>query len=510
MARLRRSDVWHLAAGLSAVGAVTLIYAGWLGVTHAAIVSTSFLLVVLLVAATGRLWIAVVISLASFFCFNYFFLPPVGTWTVSDPLNWLALLALLGVSMVASHLSAVARDQTREALERRDDLVRLLDLSRDVLGMTAGTDGLPALARSVATRFELTFVAVALQRAGCWDVCRAGAEHLTLDEQALSAAFAAAVQSRTAADVTGTGRGAASRVAGFGGRTVQLVALRAEDRPVGFLATGGRSLHAGTLDNVAGLAVLAIERARLLEERKAAEITRHSEELKSALLMSIGHDLRTPLAAIRVAADNILAGDLQSHERVEQAAVIQAEAERLSRLFENILELVRLDAGAVTADARWVHPSEIVEAARAQAARTLQNHELVVDVDHDVPVRFDPRLAAGALAHVLENAAQYSPPGSRIDVGVAAGAQQLCLSVRDRGPGLSAEDLAGLFDRFYRGTAARSRGAGTGLGLAIARGLLAVAGGQIRARNAPGGGAEFVIEVPVRSRALVPALRSTA
>jgi two-component system sensor histidine kinase KdpD len=197
---------------------------------------------------------------------------------------------------------------------------------------------------------------------------------------------------------------------------VRLVPLRVGARAVGLLAAAGRPVEPGTLDALAGVAAIAIERAHFLEERKAAELARQSEELKSALLASLGHDLRTPLTAIRVAASNLQASWLADGDRREQSDVILTEVERLSRLFQNILEMARIDAGALSADVRWVHPSEILEAARDQVEHTLSRHRLEVDEMQERLVRLDPRLTASALAHLLENAAQYTAPGTSIAV----------------------------------------------------------------------------------------------
>ena len=161
---------------------------------------------------------------------------------------------------------------------------------------------------------------------------------------------------------------------------------------------------------------IGIERAQFLEERKAGELTRQSEQLKTALLASLGHDLRTPLTAIRVAAANLQAGALSRDGAPGQSDLIQAEVERLQRLFQNILEMARLDAGGVATERALDPPSEIVAAARDQVEHTLRQHVVAVNIEPDVPVRLDPRLTASALAHVLENAAQYSPAGSTIDV----------------------------------------------------------------------------------------------
>src|SRR6185436_16793867 len=165
-------------------------------------------------------------------------------------------------------------------------------------------------------------------------------------------------------------------------------------------------------------------------------------------------------------------------ERQEQSDLILSEVERLTRLFQNILEMARIDAGAVTTESRWTHPSEIIAAAREQVEQTLQGHELRTDIDRDVPVRLDPRLTATALAHLLENASQYSPPGMPIDVSTRLSGDGLTIQVRDHGPGLAPQDLPHVFERFYRGGASKARVSGTGMGLWIARGLLAVERGR--------------------------------
>jgi two-component system sensor histidine kinase KdpD len=277
---------------------------------------------------------------------------------------------------------------------------------------------------------------------------------------------------------------------------IRLVPLRVGTRPIGLLAAAGRPIEAGTLDTLGGVVAIAIERAHLLEERKAGELARQSEELKSALLASVGHDLRTPLTAIRVAATNIQASSLAPDDRLDQTRLILAEVERLTRLFQNILEMARIDAGGIAVESRWTHPSEIVAAARGQVEQTLRQHEVSVKVDPDVPVQLDPRLTATALAHLLENAAQYAPSGSTIDVHASITEEGLVIHVRDHGPGIASADLPHLFERFYRGDAARARASGTGMGLWIARGLLAAEAGRVWAENRPDGGAQFTIAVP--------------
>jgi two-component system, OmpR family, sensor histidine kinase KdpD len=487
------SEWLRLAAGLGAVAAVTAA-CRWLGVVNAATVSTTFLLVVLVVAATSRLWVALTVSTVAVLCFNFFFLPPLGTFVVAEPQNWLALISFLAVSLVASNLSAVARARTAEALGRRDEQARLFDLSRDVLVLPDSRAALTALARAVARRFDLEYLAIALPADDTWDVSAAGAEDITLDPKQLAVALAAAQTTLEFDAYSRTYSGHRELTAD--GRIIRLVPLRVGTRPIGLMAASGRPVDPGTLDALAGVVAIAIERANLLQERKAAELTRQSDELKSALLASIGHDLRTPLTAIRVAAANLREAGLPPADRLEQSDLIQAEVERLARLFQNLMDLARIDTGAVARDTRRVHPSEIVAAAREQVEHLLRGHPLDVTVDPDVPVRLDPRLTASALAHLLENAAQYAPEGTPIAVRAGVVGDRLEISVRDHGPGIAPADLPRVFDRFYRGENARTRTSGTGMGLWIARGFLAAQHGRVWAGNAGGGGAVFSIAVP--------------
>lgn len=493
-----RSDPVRFVVALGAVALVTATLSLWLHASNTATVSTIYLLVVLVVAATSSLWVAIVTSVASMLCLNFFFLPPVGAFTIADPQNWVALFAFLAVSLVASNLSAVARARTEEAVGRRDELARLFDLSRDVLLMTESGEALSVLARAVARRFDLSFIAVAVPRGNEWDIHEAGLDTVQLDTRQLTTAFAAAQASLEFDAYSRTYAGHQTMT--LDGRDIRLVPLRVGTKPIGLLAAGGRPVEPGTLDTLAGVVAIAIERAHLLEERKAGELTRQSEQLKTALLASIGHDLRTPLTAIRVAAANITGPELTGEERNDQRDVILAEVERLTRLFENILEMARIDAGAVTSQARWTYPSEIVAVARDQVEHALGGRKVTVSIEKDVPIKVDPRLTATALAHLLENAAQYTPQQSAIDITAGLSEEGAGFIVRDHGVGIAPTELPHVFERFYRGEASKGRASGTGMGLWIARGLLAIERGRVWAENCPDGGAQFTIMVPAAVR----------
>jgi two-component system sensor histidine kinase KdpD len=473
------ADVRQLFLGFAGIALITFLLWWWPNLSNATTVALGFLIVVLLVAATSRLWVAVTTSIAAMLAFNFFFLPPVGAFVIADPHNWIALFAFLVVSLVASNLSSVARDRTRVAETRRDELARLLDLSRDVLLITDSQEAHARLAGFIARRFDLDYAAICVPHESEWVVFRAGPRELTLDPQGLSSAFSSAqIEHRFTAD------------------GVSLIPLRLGTKPIGMVAAAGRPLEPGTFDAVAGIAAIALERAQFLDERKSAELARQSEELKSALLASLGHDLRTPLTAIRVAASNLQATWPSEQERREQSDIILAEVDQLTRLFQNILEMARIDAGAVTEDMRWVAASEIVDAARSRVEHTLRGRNVRISVESDRLARLDPRLTTAALSQLLENAAQYSAADLPIDVVATIDGSGLTLAVRDHGPGIPPADLPHVFERFYRGSNAKRRRSGTGMGLAIARGILAVERGTISAENCEDGGACFTMIVP--------------
>jgi two-component system, OmpR family, sensor histidine kinase KdpD len=498
MMRTSWAEMARLAAGLSAVLGTTALYSQWLEVSNATTVALTFLLIVLVVAATSRLWVAATTSVVAMLSFNFFFLPPVGTWTIADPQNWVALFAFLAVSLVATNLSSRARALTREAISRRDELARLFDLSREVLLTTEGREAISALARSVARRFDLSYVAIALPRSTNWDLFEAGPLTISLDTNQLSMAFAGAESGLEFDAYTRTYSG--HRTMTVGDHAVRLVPLRVGTKAIGLLAATGRPVEPGTLDALAAVVAIGIERVALLDERKAAEVAKRGEELKTALLASLAHDLRTPLTAIRVAASNLQAPAVSPEQQREQSGLILEEAERLGRLFENILEMARIDAGTVATEFRWAHPSEIITAARDQVERAVGHHKLEIEVDPDTPVRIDPRLTASAIAHVIENAAQYSPALTAITVKAAVTPDGLVITVRDRGPGIAPADLPRLFERFYRGAAAKAYSSGTGMGLSIARGLVAAEHGRIWGENCADGGAQFTIVVPAEAK----------
>jgi two-component system sensor histidine kinase KdpD len=455
-------------------------------------IALTFLLIVLATATLARLRIAIVMSMVAMLVLNFFFLPPIGTFTIADPQNWIALFAFLLVAMIASNLSAAAQERAREAISRRNELSRLFDLTRDVLLTTETAGALDVLARHVARRFDLARVAICLPTDGGWQVHQGGAEEVAIDVAVLDTSLAKA---RGTIEFDAYQRAYGGHIRTGEGNDIAIVPLRHGTKAIGLLAAVSSTLDIGTLDAVAGVVAIAIERAQFLEERDAAKLVKQKADLAATLLASLSHDLRTPLTAIKVAVEN-LRGDLPPAERVAQANAAITELDRLTRLFQDLLDMARIDAAGITIDREWVESGDVVDAAVALVQHTLQGRSVRVDADADLSVEIDPRLTSVALSHLLENAAQYSPADGEIAVHARVERDGLHVSVTDHGPGLDPGELDHLFERFYRGRAARQSTFGTGMGLSITRGLLAAAGGRVWAENVPGAGARFSMFVP--------------
>jgi two-component system sensor histidine kinase KdpD len=508
MAERRLRDFVDLLLGNAVIAVLVALYRGWFSTLNPATISLSFLLVILVVATQSRLWVAVATAVVATAALNFFFLPPIGTFTIADPHNWVALLVFLIVAIVASNLSSAARARAREAIARRDEVTRLFDLSRDILLTTESASALPSLARHAARRFELDTLALFLPREKGWERHEGGIRPSALEEGELDR-FLAKAGGALEFDAHRRTYGGHQTRPGTDGVTEQVVPLRIGTRAIGLLSAAGRGVEPGTLDALAGVAAIAVERAHFLEERKAAELERQRAELASAVLASFSHDLRTPLTAIQVAVSNLVDPEISKEEREGQAELALREVHRLRRIFQFILDMAQVDAG-ISPEREWVLPEDVVDAASALVAQGLSEHRVEVDADSEREVEVDPRLTSGALAHVLENAAQHSPEGSVIRVRAWVDADGFHVSVLDQGPGLDPADLERLFDPFYRGAGSSRHATGVGLGLSITRGLLAAEGGRIWAENAPPEGACFTILVPARSRvaALAPEGRS--
>jgi two-component system sensor histidine kinase KdpD len=487
-------DVVVAIVGIIAIAAIIAVLEGVQRQPNPTIAALLFLLVIFAAATSAHVRVSLGLAVLAMAAFNFFLLAPLYTLTIADPQNWVALFVFVAVAVIASQLSAAVRQRAREAEGRRQEVTRLFDLSRDILLTTDSERAMDDVARYVARRFELPTIAICLPTPTGWAVHQGGERAVEPTSEQLDHALAR-MRGPLEYDARQRAYGGHVVVGQPGQIEITLVPLRLGTKAVGLLATQNPQLELGTLDALGGVVAIAIERAHFLAEQQKADALRQRADLASALLTSFSHDLRTPVTSVRVAVANMQNPDLAPDERRAQAQLAGDELDRLTRLFQDILDMARIDAAAVNAERQWVSPADVVDAAVAYLGPALSGHTLEVDADGLNEIRIDPRLTSTALAHVLENAARYSPPGSAIAVRAWAEGDGAHFVVRDHGPGIDGSDLAHLFEPFYRGQKTR-HATGTGLGLAISRGLLAAEGGRIWYENVKGGGAQFTIRVP--------------
>ncbi len=325
---LRRLSARDAVALIVSLGATALVIAilRLLPDVSATTVALALLLVVLATATTARLSIAIVVSFVAMLVFNFFFLPPVGTLTIVNPQNWIALIAFLIVAVIASNLSAAARNREREAVARGTEVTRLFDLTRDVLLTTDTGRALDVLARQVARRFELSKVAICLPADDGWRIYQGGSADVAVDVDTLNTSLARA-RGTLEFDARQRAYGGHTRI-GNSENGITIVPLRHGVKAVGLLAAVAPALDVGTLDALGGVVAIAIERAQFLVERDAADLVRQKADLAATLLASLSHDLKTPLTAVRAAVDN-LRRELPAAEREGQADLAAAELARL-------------------------------------------------------------------------------------------------------------------------------------------------------------------------------------
>jgi two-component system sensor histidine kinase KdpD len=447
-----------------------------------ATIALTFLIVVLAVASTYGLGPAIVGSIAGTLCFNFFFIPPVGTFTIQEPQNWVALFAFLITAVIASQLSAAARDRAQDAERRRAEVWKLYQLSRAIIATADSDTAISSIARQVLETFELHYCAVFIPDKDRWQrIAVAGQYSLAVDESEIQAAFKASqvLQSDSSAGLT-------------------VAPLKLGVRPIGVVVLSSRDMEPTTVEAIAGLVALALERARFLKEVSHTEALRQSDELKSALLASVSHDLRTPLTSIRAAVDSLLQEEINwdTASLREFHLIIAEEVNRLTRLIQNLLEMARIEGGELRPVRQWGPVSEIIGNVLLRCEWALRDHPVKVDLDENqMLVNVDSRLIAEALANLVENAAKYSPPGSEINIAGSMQNDALTISVTDKGSGIHPEEINRVFDKFYRGSTLKGKN-GTGMGLAIAKGIIEAHGGRIGVSSSHGNGATFSFSVP--------------
>lgn len=459
-----------------------------------------FLTSVLASAVTGGLAPSLYASVISVLAFNYFFLPPLHTFTISDPENIVALLVFAIVAVIASNLTARVRAQAVTARLRAKTTEDLYQFSRKLAGVVNMDDLLWATAHQIAAMLKV-HVVLLLPESGSV-VVRAGYPPEDVIEDAdLAAAVWAWENNRP------TGKGA-DTLPGAKWLFLPMRTGRGVVGVVGIDTSGGRGRASGfltpdqrrLLDALIDQAALAIERVMLAEDVDRTRLAAETERLRSALLTSISHDLRTPLASILGSATSLVNyGPMMDEDgRRDLAATIQEEAERLNRFIANLLDMTRLESGAIRPRTGAVDLSEVVGSALERASRILASHRVEVDLPVGLPmVDIDAVLIEQALFNLLDNAGKYAPAGSLITVRGQQDGGRVRIEVLDEGSGIPPEDVERIFDKFYRVHAQDRQRAGTGLGLAICRGFVEAMGGTVTAGNRRDrSGAVFTLTLP--------------
>ena len=460
-------------------------------------VALVFLTGVLASAVTYGLWPALYASLVSILLYNFFFLPPLYTFTIADPENVVALFFFLVVALIASNLTGRVRDQALTARQRAKTTEDLYLFSRKLAGVVSMDDLLWATAFQIASMLKVRVVLL-LPEEGTIAVRAGYPPEDLLDEADLAAAKWAWQRDHPAGRGSDTLPGAKWLFLPM--RTargaVGVVGIDS-DKPGPLLTPEQRRLLDALLDQAA----LAIERVALVEDLDRAKLAVETDRLRSALLTSISHDLRTPLASILGAASSLKSYPhlLDDAAREELATTIQEESERLNRFISNLLDMTRLEFGGIAPNASLVDVGEIVGSAIERASKILVRHHVEMELAADLPMlRLDPVLFEQVLFNLLDNAAKYSPEGSTIRLQSWRDGQSVLLQVLDEGAGIPPEDLERIFDKFYRVRKVDTQRAGTGLGLAICRGFVeAMHGTVVAANRADRSGAVFTITLPV-------------
>ena len=457
-----------------------------------------FLVPVLASAVSFGLGPALFTSLASVMAYNFFFLPPIYTLSISDPDNWLSFGILLFVAVIAGNLAARTRSQAELAARKAHLAEQLYQFTGKMAATTRLDDILWASSFQISAMLHAD-IAILLpdEKRSRLEIRGAypPADELSPGDLTLAARVLESGKSQAPEGSPSCGAGRLFLPMRTASGPIGVIRLHRDDaRP--FSREESR-----LLDSLNDQSALAIERVQLAQKLEEARVLAEADKLRVAMLSSLSHDLRTPLASILGAATTLLSNlGLYDIERTkDMLATVREEAERLDHFVGNLLDMSRLEAGVLGVKPELVDISDSVTGATARLARYMAGRILSEEIPADLPfARADPLLLEQALFNILDNAVKYSPAGSRIGVTAALAGDRITITVEDEGPGIPAAELAHVFDKFYRVRMADRRIAGTGLGLSVARGFVESFGGALAAGNRRAGcGARFELSVPV-------------
>lgn len=438
-----------------------------------------FLVLVVWCATQAGRWLSLYVAVLCALAFDYFFLPPVGTFQLSGAQAYFAMFSFLASCLVVSRVAEQARRQTRQAEQRREDVERLYELSQEMMLHEDAAGLIHELPRLIDRIFQLDGVVLY--------VCDQDQFYASKSD------LPAGLRSRMQA-ITHGSNSPSSLDGGF-----HTTALMLGLRPVGALAWHLDRLSREVATAVSAQVAIILARSMAIEASARIEAAREAERLRTALIDSLTHELRTPLTSIRAAATTLLqAHGLDDASRLDLVSIVDEESSRLDQLIGEAVEMAEIDANVVQVHATPQHPRALFEQAVEEARKILAGHRVAIDISgEDEPAWFDPHLIGRVLRHLLENAARHTPAGSRITLRSWRTAGRLEFSVEDTGPGIDAIDLPLIFEKFYRGKSGVHKGKGSGMGLAICRAILTAHGGGIEAASTPGHGASFRFWVPL-------------
>jgi two-component system sensor histidine kinase KdpD len=462
--------IWRgirLLASLAAVAVLT-----WMGrvliPVNATTAGFAYLLLVLSIASTWGFLEAAIASIAATFAFNLNFLPPVGTLTIADPQNRIALLSFLATAWIASRLSTEAKRRAEESLARQQDVERLYTFSRAIL-LIDKPDPFPnQLVRKLAEIFELSAVVLFERRAD--EFYRAGPSDFEgLDDQLRAAAlqgtsFADPEQQRT------------------------ITAIRLGSEPIGALALQGRPMPDSVLQGIGNLVAIGLERARAQVLESLVEAARQSEKLRTTLLDAMAHEFKTPLTSVLAATSALLSDPQQSFEtRMELLKIADEEGRRLKELIGDTVEMARLDAADIRVQAELTNMDEMVREVVGAMRLEIDDRPVRVECDGRPPaIPVDRRLVSLAIRQLLNNALKYSPSERPIILSVHNGDGMITIDVTDHGPGIPVQEQHRVFERMYRSPSVEKKIPGSGLGLSIAQSIARAHNGDLSVTSRPG------------------------
>ena len=463
---------------LGLIAAITILLFRFLHL-NATTAGFLYLVAILVTAAAGGIVESTIASIAAMLCLNYFFLPPVGTLTIADPQNWVALFAFLATALIASQLSARAKRRTQETFARQHEIEKLYSLSRALLLADASRPMGQQVVQRVAQAFELPVVAL-YDRASSSFYSASESELPGLSDQLKDAAH----RSTSFHDVKSK---------------LTVTPIRLGGQPIGSLAIAGSSLSDAALHSLLNLVAIGLERAVSQDSMNRAEVARESEELKSTLLDAIAHEFQTPLTSIKAVTTGLLSdpAHVLPEQQRELVTIADESADRLSKLVTDAIQLARTEGGAFRLK-RGVHfVSSLVSAALREMKSLTDGREIKVSLSDELPpVWVDADMIQMVISHLLDNALKYSPSGTAVSVRAQLSGARVIVSVADQGPGIPVDEQSRIFEKFYRGRNDRNL-KGTGMGLAIAREIMAAHGQQIWVVSQPGNGSEFFLSLPL-------------